>query len=272
VQPVIAVAARPGPLPTGTVGEDSHVTAEQRDRRFAGVVVPEPEFAGDDGTVAPELAAVVAAYDGGRASVRDVALVLATVRLMTPLVAVLDEVDESTDGLPREKSSHLASVSLVSADGSRGLLAFSSVQAMATWDPAARGIPALGAKVAAGALSEGADAVLLDLAGPVRVAIDGALLRALGTGSTLPLPHADPSVHAAVAKALTGLTGLTGVVLEAPEEGEHPAPDLLVLVTATEGADPELLARAVADRLVRDPRVAAACPRGVGVGITPTRT
>ena len=99
---------------------------------------------------------------------------------MTPLVAVLDEAEESPDGLRQDKSSHMASVSLVAADGRRGLLAFSSVQSMAAWDPAARGIPALGATVAAGALDEGADAVLLDLAGPVRVALDGALLRALG--------------------------------------------------------------------------------------------
>jgi len=248
------------------------VPAEQPDRRFAGVVVPEPEFAGDDGTVAPQLAAVLAAYDDGRASVRDVALVLASARLMTPLVAVLDEVDESTDGLRREKSSHMASVSLVSADGRRGLLAFSSVQAMAAWDPAARGIPALGARVAAGALGEGADAVLLDLAGPVRVAIDGALLRALGTGSPLPQPYADPTVHAVVVEVLSGLAGLADVLLEAPDAGEDPAPDLVVLVTATRGADPDLLARAVADLLVRDPRVTAACPRGVGVGVVPTPT
>jgi hypothetical protein len=243
------------------------VTDEHPDRRFAGISVPEPEFADDDGTLAPALGGVLTAYADGLVSIRDVAVVLAGSRLMTPLVAVLDEVEESPEGLRQEKSSHMASVSLVSPDGRRGLLAFSSVQAMAAWDPAARGIPAFGAKVAAGALEQHADALLLDVAGPVRVAIDGALLRALGTDSPLPLPHADPSVHAAVAAALHGLPGVADVVLEAPEPGEDPAPDLVVLVSPLPGTDAEALARAVAERVVAHPMVAAACPRGVAVGV-----
>ncbi len=243
------------------------MTDEHPDRRFAGISVPEPEFADDDGTLQPALGGVLAAYADGLASLRDVAVVLTSARLMTPLVAVLDEVEESPEGLRQEKSSHMASVSLVSPDGRTGLLAFSSVQAMAAWDPHARGIPAFGAKVAAGALEQHADAVLLDVAGPVRVALEGALLRALGTGSPLPLPHADASVHAAVASAVEGVLGLADVVLEAPEPGEDPAPDLVVLVTPEPGVDAEALARAVAERLVAHPAVAAACPRGVAVGV-----
>ena len=70
-------------------------------RRFAGVVVPDPAFAHDDGTLQPALGDVLAAYDVGLASVRDVAVVLAGSRLMTPLVAVLDEAEESPDGPAR---------------------------------------------------------------------------------------------------------------------------------------------------------------------------
>jgi len=243
------------------------VTEEQAEPRFTGVTVPAREFAGDDGTLQGPLAAVLAAYDDGRASVRDVAQVLATARLMTPVVAVLDEAVESPGGLREEKSSHMASVSLVAADGRRGLLAFSSVQSLAAWDPAARGIPALGPKVAAGAVEEHADAVLLDIGGPVRVAVEGAVLRALAAGDPLPLPHADPSVHAAVVDALAGVEGLAGLVLEAPQPGEEPAPDLVVRVSRAPGTDADDLARAVAERLVRHPTVAAACPRGVAVGI-----
>ena len=243
------------------------MTDDGPDRRFAGVAVPEPEFADDDGRVQPPLAEALAAYDAGAASVRDVAVVLATSRLMTPLVAVLDEAEETPAGLGQEKSSHMASVSLVAADGRRGLLAFSSVQSMAAWDPAARGIPAPAPRVAQAALDEGADAVLLDLGGPVRVALEGALLRALATGAPLPQPWADPSVHAAVAAAVAGVAGLADLVLEAPEPGEEPAADLVVVVTPTAGTDPESLARTVAGRLVAHPSVAAACPRGVAVGV-----
>jgi hypothetical protein len=243
------------------------VPHEQVEQRFAGAAVPEPEFAGDDGTVQGPLAAVLTAYDDGRASVRDVAQVLATARLMTPVVAVLDEAEESPDGLRQEKSSHMSSVSMVAADGRRGLLAFSSVQSMSAWDPASRGIPALGSKVAAGAVEEHADALLLDIGGPVRVAVEGAVLRALAAGDPLPLPYADPSLHAAVVDALAGVEGLAGLVLEAPQPGEDPAPDLVVLVSPVPGTDADDLARVVAERLVGHPTIAAACPRGVAVGI-----
>ena len=237
------------------------------DRRFAGAVVPEPEFGDDDGSAPAPLVDLLAAYADGTASVRDVAVVLAGVRLMTPLVAVLDEAEEDPDGLRREKSSHMASVSLVSPDGRRGLLAFSSVASMAAWDPTARGIPAAGPRVAAAALEEGADALLLDVGGPVRFALEGPLLRALATGAPLPQPWADPSVHATVSAAVTGLPGLEGLVLEEPPPGEEPPPDLLVLVTPAAGTDAGRLARAVAEALVADPAVAAACPRGIAVGL-----
>ena len=37
---------------------------EEPEQRFAGVVVPEPEFADDDGSADPRLAEVLAAYEG----------------------------------------------------------------------------------------------------------------------------------------------------------------------------------------------------------------
>jgi hypothetical protein len=88
-------------------------------------------------------------------------------------VSVLDEVDDVTGG---DKSSHMASVSLIQADGRRGLLAFTGVETMRLWDPAARPVPVASYDVAAAATEEGADGVLVDIAGPVRFAIDGELL------------------------------------------------------------------------------------------------
>ena len=240
-------------------------------RRFEGVSVPEPDYANDDGSIDPQLERVLKAYDDGSASLRDVVAVLAHARLMTPLVAVLDEAESSPDGLRQEKSSHLASVSLVSGDGRRGLLAFTCVESMTRWDPDARGIPASAARVASGALDEGADALLLDLGGPVRVAVSGTALRCLASGAPLPPVLSDPEVGSAVIAALTGLEGLAGILLEPPlGPADDSAPDLLVLVEPELGVDLEDLARRVAERLVTDPVVAALCPRGVAVGAGPS--
>jgi hypothetical protein len=242
--------------------------SDEVERRFEGVAVPAPEFAGDDGTIDPGLEAVLSAYDGGRVGMREVIEVLRGVRLMTPLVAVLDETEESPRGLRQEKSSHMASVSRVTADGRRGLLAFSCVAAMATWDPAARGIPAPAPRVAAAALEEGADAVLLDLGGPVRVAVRGTALSALSLGEPVPPAYEDPEVRAAVLDALSGLDGFAGARLEPPDDAsEESAPDLVVLVRPAPGVDGPALAELAASRLVSHPVVAAACRRGVAVGI-----
>ncbi len=246
---------------------------DDRDSRFEGVTVPEPGFADDDGSVDPWLAEVLSAYDSGAASMPELVSVLSDCRLMTPLVAILDEAEESPAGPRQEKSSHLASVSLIEADGRRGLLAFGSVGSMAAWDPAARGIPAPASRVAAAALEEGADAVLLDLAGPVRVAIWGSALRALADGTALPEPHLDPELRAAVVAAVSGLDGLDGMDIEGP--GPSPdgrGSDLLVVLVPAPGADVTALAEAVAGLALAHPLVAERCPRGVAVGVRVTES
>lgn len=123
--------------------------------------------AADDGRADPRWAAAYA--DPGEVE----ALLRSGVRLLVPVVAVADEVDAETGA---DTSSHMASVSLVQADGRRGLLAFTGVETMARWDPAARPVPVSVRDAAAAAIEEGADGILVDIAGPVRFAIDGELL------------------------------------------------------------------------------------------------
>ena len=123
------------------------------------------QFAGGEGAADPRL---VAALGEGRG---DAVLALLTegVRLLVPIVAVRDDVD--ADGA--DTSSHMASVSLVQPDGRRGMLAFTSLETMRAWDPTARPVPVRTCDVAAAALAEGADGVLVDIAGPIRFALDG---------------------------------------------------------------------------------------------------
>jgi hypothetical protein len=181
---------------------------------------------------------------------------------------VLDEAEQTPDGLRQEKSSHMASVSLVGADGRRALLAFTSVAAMAAWDRGARGIPAPATRAAAAALEEGADALLLDLAGPARLVLEGAALHALALGLVPPPPWDDPDVAAAVLRAAGQVTGLGRVRLEAPERPDDPgSPDLVLLLELTPGSDPAAVAEQVARTVVGDPVVAGSCPRGVAVGV-----
>lgn len=130
-------------------------------------------FAGDDGRADPRWEPAYAD------PVAVEALLRSGVRLLVPIVSVLDEVDAQTGA---DKSSHMASVSLVQPDGRRGLLAFTGTESLARWDPVARPVPVTSHQVAAAALEEGADGVLVDIAGPVRFAIDGEFLAELARG------------------------------------------------------------------------------------------
>ena len=128
-------------------------------------------FQNDDGRCDPRLAEALESGDGDAV----VSALAAGARLLVPVVAVLDAVDDSG----ADKASHMASVSLLQADGRRGLLAFTSTESLARWDASARPVPVRAPEVAASALAEGADGILVDVSGPVRFALDGDVLASL---------------------------------------------------------------------------------------------
>ncbi len=135
-------------------------------------------FPGDDGRPDPVLRAALDSGDGDAVLDR----LQCGVRLLVPVVAVLEEAGD--DG--RDKASHMASVSLVQSDGRRGLLAFTSAESLRAWDREARPVPARAIDVAVAAIAEGADGVLVDIAGPVRFALDGEALRLVAAGGGEP--------------------------------------------------------------------------------------
>lgn len=243
------------------------------EQRFAGAVIPEAEFADDDGSPDPALAAALALHALGQVGLSAVVRALHGKRLMTPLVAVLDSVeDDLAAGAPGpgEKDSHLATVSLVGPDGRRGLIAFTSVASITAWDPAARAIPAAAARVAAAALQQGADAVLLDLAGPIRIALTGDALLAVAESHDWMPTHEDPRVLAAVADSLRSIEGVAGheVVEAAAVDG---GADVLVLLSLGAAVDRDAAAGRAVDALGMSQALAQRCPSGVAVALVDPR-
>ncbi|MGA9748281.1 MAG: SseB family protein [Nocardioides sp.] len=148
--------------------------------------LPDPGFAGDDGAAPPDLVAALAAYQADPAARHlDTLEVLQTARLLVPVVAVLGEVEVDDQGLTHDKTSDMATVLMRGRDGRTALLAFSGTTSMATWDPQARPVPVSAVDAARSARQDGADALLLDLAGPVMFVVQGDDLVALAEGWTL---------------------------------------------------------------------------------------
>lgn len=144
-----------------------------------------PGFPGDTGEADPILADVLTEYAAGRAPYAAVLAALCSARVLVPVVAVLGEVEYDDAGLPRDKSADMATVLLTGADGRQGLVAFTSLATLQTWQADARPVPVKVRDAAEAALHDGATALLLDLAGPVPFVIEADDLRALAAGLTL---------------------------------------------------------------------------------------
>lgn len=137
--------------------------------------VPPTAFAGDDGSADPNLSAALSAYESGDGGPADVLAALAGGRVLVPVVAVADDARPSS-------ATSMAAVSTVGRDGRRGLLAFTSLESMRRWNPDARPVPVATRAAAESALADGADALVIDLAGPVLFSVDPAGLRSLASG------------------------------------------------------------------------------------------
>lgn len=141
-----------------------------------------PAFPADDGTTAPAVAAALEAYRVDPAAYSLVLGALVDARLLVPVVAVLGDVEYDEEGLAHDKTSDMATVLLTGADGRRALLAFTSMTSMAAWRADARPVPVPTRDAARAAMQEEAAAIVIDVAGPVTVAIEGEDLEALARG------------------------------------------------------------------------------------------
>jgi hypothetical protein len=159
------------------------------DEKMAGVdyerVIPDPGFAGDDGSAPVAVAAALAAYDADPAQRAAALAALQDSRVLVPVMAVLGEVEYDAQGLAHDKTSDMATVLITGQDGRTALLSFTSTDALAAWNPEARPVAVELRKAALSALQDGADALLVDVAGPVLLALEGDELRALAEGLLL---------------------------------------------------------------------------------------
>jgi SseB protein N-terminal domain len=150
-----------------------------------GQPIPESGFAGDDGSVAPAVASALTDYAAGEATYAETLAVLQRSRLLVPVVAVAGEVEHDARGLARDKASDMATVLLTGRDGRTALLAFTGTEPLRAWDPEARPVPVVAGLAARSAAQGGAEALVIDVAGPTRFVIEGDDLTAVAEGWTL---------------------------------------------------------------------------------------
>ena len=126
-------------------------------------------------------------------------------------MAVLSDGSASAQG---DKNSEMVLPTLIGQDGRPAVLAFTCLDTLARWRSNARPVPAEADRVWRAAVADGC-AVVIDVAGPVPLAVEGARLGALAAGQPVPPPHEDPDVRAAVEAAVAAEPAISGFHLAA---------------------------------------------------------
>ena len=147
--------------------------------------IPDPGFPDDDGSADLRLATALASYAADPHRHLDSLVVVQSCRVLVPVVAVVTEVEHDDAGVVREKSSEMATALLTGRDGRSALLGFTGLETLRRWRADARPVPVSARRAARSAVQEGADALVLDVAGPVTFPIEGEVLDALARGWTL---------------------------------------------------------------------------------------
>jgi hypothetical protein len=144
-------------------------------------------FPGDTGAASAEtrrLLAAAVAEATPLAYLRAVARLCGD-RLLVPVVATATRFGETVAGLASDKEAEMSVVTLQARDGRRALLAFTGLDALQSWQPEARPVPVTVDRAAQTARDEDLTAMLVDMAGPHPLVIDGEVLGELAAGHRL---------------------------------------------------------------------------------------
>lgn len=218
-----------------------------------GIHGPDPAFRGDDGTADPSVRKELAEFAAGQGSEQAALTVLAGSRLLVPLVAVLAE----------QKASDMAMPTLIGLDGRRAIPVFTCTGSMRAWQADARPVPVPASRVWQSATADGC-AVIVDVAGPVPLAVEGARLDALARGEPAPAPCSDADVYQVVSDVLAGQTAVAGFELR-PGGAEH---DLVIALTMSgerAGHDVSDVATGIGNAVME--RLGGRLRRGIAIGL-----
>jgi hypothetical protein len=188
---------------------------------WAGRDLPTGPFAGDDGQADPDLIRAVQRYADRVGSVLDVVEALRTARVFVAIVASADDTADSAD---------LALITLTAPDRRRLLPVFTSPEALAGWNDAARPASVAAPRAALSAVEEGCDLLAVDPGDSWHVEIPRPAVWAIARGLPWTPSYADDEVAAEISTICAALG-----VQSRCEAGE--GAELRILVGVPDGLD-----------------------------------
>jgi SseB protein N-terminal domain len=258
-----------------------------------GIQGPDPAFRDDDGTADPSVRKELSDFAAGHGSEQAALTALARSRLLVPVVAVLaeqigepgaDHVGRPEPNPPEpdapepdapepdatehggsmfqgQKASDMAMPTLIGLDGRRAIPVFTCMESMRAWQADARPVPVPASRVWQAATAESC-AVMIDVAGPVPIAIEGVRLDALARGESAPAPCSDADVHRVVSDVLAAQPAVAGFELR-PGGAEHDLVIALKMSGEPAGRDITDLATGIGNAVME--RLGGRLRRGIAI-------
>jgi hypothetical protein len=192
----------------------------------------------DDGSAPEKLVEALRRFRSRELGEADVVDAVRESRLLIPLVAVLGEIGVAPSGHLVDKSQELSIVTVEGPDGRTVLPVFTSVTAMATWNPKARPIPADGVRIALAAASEGTDVVVVDPTSETEFAIRRPALWAMAKQQPWLPSYLDEEVLAEFMVGADGEDAIIAIQLApADSDARLASAELLVQLSLVDGLD-----------------------------------
>jgi hypothetical protein len=197
----------------------------------------------DDGAAPAKLLEALKRFRSRELGEAEVVAEVRVSRLLIPLVAHAGEVGVAPGGHTVDKTQELSIITVAGPDGRSVMPAFTSVDAMAHWNPKARPIPVDAARIALAAASEGTDLVVLDATSDTEFAIRRPALWAIAQDKPWTPSYSDETVLAEFMAAADGEDAIVAIQLAPGDPDARLAgPELLVQLSLIEGLDEIALA------------------------------
>lgn len=192
--------------------------------------------ASDDGSAPEALRLAIEAFHDGSGTLIAVVDAVRESRLLIPLVAEAGDVGFTESGLKVDKTQELSIVTVATPDGRTALPLFSSVDAMRTWNPAARPVPSDGVRAALAAAGEGTPVIVLDPASATQVVLRRPAVWAIAKSEPFIPAFVDERIAETLAAAVDAEPALHAVAMRNGDPTfDLSGPDLEVELTLDPG-------------------------------------
>ncbi|QIG38092.1 SseB family protein [Microbacterium sp. 4R-513] len=244
----------------GDHGDHGHHGADSAGVPWEGRSFQSNPHSGDDGSADPRLLAALLAFHEGTGDPVAVVEAYRTARLLIPLVAEKGDEGVGAHGLAVDKTQELSIVTVAAPDGRRVLPVFTSVDALARWDAAARPVPADGVRTALAAADDDTDLIVIDPTSPTEFVLRRPALWAIAQGTPWEPSHRSPEVFAGLQESIGGELAVLDLSVAAGDpSGRLRGPELIVrleLMPGLDQAELDAVLSRLAKRWAADDRIA----------------